>query len=91
MVPCCVCSVDFPARRLLGRGGGAAAAAYRGARDSAAVQSYLAFVEHLVSKAPERIGVVALPFEGRNLCVYSRESGAEGESAASECVPCECV
>jgi len=52
---------------------------------SAAAASYLAFVDHLVSKAPERIGVAPLGFEGRNLCVYARAGGV-GDGG---CVACD--
>ena len=63
VVPCCVCAVDFPNRRLPGDD----------------PTSYDAFVSYLVSKAPDRIGTLTLPFEGRNVCVFSlpKEDGAE--------------
>ena len=53
---------------------------------------------HLRNKAPGRIGLATLPFEGKNLVVYSLpqgvggarqpEAGGEGD-AAFGCVPCE--
>ena len=75
VVPCCVCSVDFPAR---------------------AAMSYDAFVAYLVAKAPTRIRVATLGFEGRNLCVYALPDDAERASPAGvaaafdegACAPC---
>ncbi|EOD23573.1 hypothetical protein EMIHUDRAFT_239479 [Emiliania huxleyi CCMP1516] len=44
------------------------------------VTSYTAFVKYLVDKAPGRIGTRTLPFEGKNIVVYSLpESGGGGE------------
>jgi len=56
VVPCCVYSTAFPSRR--GPGG-------------RPVTSYDAFVEFLVQKAPDRIAVATLPFEGKNKVVFS--------------------
>ena len=33
--------------------------------------SHPRFIEYLVAKAPERIRTCVLPFEGKNICVYS--------------------
>ena len=33
--------------------------------------TYPAFIKHLVAKAPDRIRTRVLPFEGKNVCVYS--------------------
>ena len=55
-VPCCVYSAAFPTRRDA-----------RGRR----VTQYDAFVDYLVAKAPGRIGVATLPFEGKNKVVFS--------------------
>ena len=56
VVPCCVYSASFPTRRDR-----------RGRR----VTSYRHFVDYLLEKAPGRIGLATLPFEGKNLVVYS--------------------
>ena len=56
IVPCCVFAVDFAERRNA---------------DGQPVVTHEAFVRYLRAKAPERIGVVTLPFGGRNVCVYS--------------------
>ena len=55
VVPCCVCPGSFPHRRLRG----------------APVSTHDDFVEYLVSKAPEEIGVARLGFEGKDHVVYS--------------------
>ena len=46
---------------------------------------------YLVDKAPGRIGTRTLPFEGKNIVVYSLpESGGGGEGeGAMLCEPCE--
>ncbi len=54
VVPCCVYACEFPGRRLRGR----------------PVRKYEQFIEYLVSKAPRRIRVAQLPFEGKNKVVY---------------------
>ena len=77
VVPCCVCSVDFPNRQLGGSKG---------------ATEYEAFIEYLVAKAPGHIGVVTLPgFEGRNRCVYSLPPTTKSADAANDadcCAPC---
>ena len=55
VVPCCVCPGSFPHRRLRG----------------APVSTHDDFVEYLVSKAPEEMGVARLGFEGKDHVVYS--------------------
>ena len=57
VVPCCVCARSFPDRRL---------------PNGTEPLSYDAFIEYLVSKAPDRIRTAKLDFEGRNTVVYSR-------------------
>ena len=56
VVPCCVFAVDFPNRR---------------GTDGRSIDTHGAFVNYLQAKAPDRIGVTTLPFEGKNLVVYS--------------------
>lgn len=55
--------------------------------------TFAAFIKHLVAKAPERIRTCTLPFEGKNVCVYSVpevDSGAPGAvSYPPLCVVCE--
>ena len=66
-VPCCVYSNFFPSRRdAHGR----------------KVTRYDAFIDYLVAKAPGRIGVATLPFEGKNRVVYSLRSD-------QACAPCD--
>ena len=66
-VPCCVYSNFFPSRRdAHGR----------------KVTRYDAFIDYLVAKAPGRIGVATLPFEGKNRVVYSLRPD-------QACVPCD--
>ena len=80
VVPCCVYSNLFPLRRdQRGR----------------LVTSYRDFVAYLIAKDPERIGVVELPFEGKNKVVYLKPEfarrgggGAEGGGLVV-CEPCE--
>ena len=67
-VPCCVYSAAFPLRRDA-----------RGRR----VTQYNAFIDYLVAKAPGRIGVATLPFEGKNKVVYSLPRPEEA------CQPCD--
>ena len=69
VVPCCVYSKEFDARRD----------ATTGLR--VGTMSYQAFCRFLVAKDPQRIRVATLPFEGKNLVVYSAPEGG--------CVPCE--
>ena len=71
VVPCCVCAVDFPNRKMQPLRQRPPALQQRGPPTTKADAEYLAFVDHLVAKAPERIGVTMLGFEGRNLCIYS--------------------
>ena len=59
------------------------------------VTSYRDFVAYLIAKDPERIGVVELPFEGKNKVVYLKPEfarrgggGAEGGGLVV-CEPCE--
>lgn len=54
VVPCCVYASEFPRRRLAGQ----------------AVTQYHQLIDYLVSKAPDRIQVAELPFEGKNKVVY---------------------
>jgi len=56
VVPCCVFAVDFPSRR---------------GPEGAPVDTHGAFVRYLQAKAPERIRLATLPFEGKNIVVYS--------------------
>ena len=84
IVPCCVYSTLCPKRRDgLGR----------------RVSTYRAFIEYLVAKAPDRIGVAALPFEGKNLVLYARpeavgpmppctDAGKEAAQQPEQCVEC---
>ena len=66
-VPCCVYSNFFPSRRdAHGR----------------KVTRYDAFIDYLVAKAPGRIGVATLPFEGKNRVVYSLRPD-------QACAPCD--
>jgi hypothetical protein len=66
-VPCCVYSNFFPSRRdAHGR----------------KVTRYDAFIDYLVAKAPGRIGVATLPFEGKNRVVYSLRLD-------QACAPCD--
>ena len=55
--------------------------------------TFAAFIKHLVAKAPERIRTCTLPFEGKNVCVFSVpevDSGAPGAvSYPPLCVVCE--
>ena len=59
--------------------------------------SHAEFIRYLVAKAPDRIRTCTLPFEGKNVCVYSlpEQSPLEGTScpiAASLSALCiECV
>jgi hypothetical protein len=52
--------------------------------------SYPAFVRHLVAKAPGLIRTCVLPFEGKNVCVYSHGDPRTGPSSGctTECVEC---
>lgn len=56
VVPCCVFPSQFPHRRLPGGGG--------------QVRTYAHFVQYLLAKAPGRIQVAELPFEGMNKVLY---------------------
>ena len=69
-VPCCVYSTAFPSRRdAQGR----------------KVTKYDAFVDYLLAKAPGRIGVATLPFEGKNRVVYSLRP----DQAYDPCISCD--
>ena len=69
-VPCCVYSTLFPTRRdARGR----------------LVKRYDAFIEYLLAKAPGRIGVATLPFEGKNKVIYSLRP----DQQAMACAPCD--
>ena len=69
-VPCCVYSGLFPQR-----------VDRRGRR----ITKYDAFVDYLVAKAPGRIGVATLPFEGKNKVIYSLRP----DQQAMACAPCD--
>ena len=73
VVPCCVYSALAPTRRN--------AAGKR-------VTEYAAFVQYLREKAPGRIGVEQLPFEGKNLVVFSLPA-ATRRSGEPECSRCD--
>lgn len=58
--------------------------------------SYLAFIRHLVAKAPGRVRTKSLPFEGKNVVVYGlplEEQIQEPERAADDesCFVCETI
>ena len=62
------------------------------------VNSHAALVDHLRRKDPERIGVATLPFEGKNVVLYSlprrttapsSQGGGEGGAAILTGEPCE--
>ena len=46
--------------------------------------SYPAFIKYLVAKAPDLIRTCVLPFEGKNICVYSRPTTRTGP-----CIECD--
>ena len=53
-----------------------------------------ALLEYLRAKAPDRIGVATLPFEGKNQVVYllpraRNEHAGLQEAPAAGCQPCE--
>ena len=83
VVPCCVYAHKFPARR--------------DARSGRRVTTYDGLVAYLASKAPGRIGVSTLPFEGKNKVVYllPHAAGAAGRGESEEaggvavCEECE--
>jgi hypothetical protein len=86
VVPCCVFTRLFPARRL---------------RSGAPVTTHAQLCTYLREKAPGRIGIRTLPFAGKNTVVYSlpeslpehragsqtRGQGA-GAGEAEQCEPC---
>ena len=75
VVPCCVYSALAPTRRN--------AAGKR-------VTEYAAFVQYLREKAPGRIGVEQLPFEGKNLVVFSLPAATPtSRSGEPECSRCD--
>ena len=82
VVPCCVYSSQFPKRRDA---------------NNRQVTSYSQLVKFLVDKAPDRICVAALPFEGKNLVVYSKPTASRAPmrpdsnqaSSAPICQLCE--
>ena len=70
LVPCCVFAAAFPTR-----------VDARGRR----VTTHDALVAYLRAKAPDRIGVATLPFEGRNKVLFLRPEALPGET----CQPCD--
>ncbi|KAL1507436.1 hypothetical protein AB1Y20_008275 [Prymnesium parvum] len=71
VVPCCTYSDDFP---------------HRVDASGRRVTSYDSLIRFLKSKAPDKIGVHQLPFEGKNLVVYSLPI-ALGTLTCGDCGP----
>ena len=76
VVPCCVFSRLFPARRLPGPAGGVP------------VTTHPQFCEYLRAKDPEQIRLARLPFAGKQVVVYSLGKGAALADDASGCIEC---
>lgn len=78
VVPCCTYSADFPHRRRPPgpdnpRGGGA-------------VTTHAHLVEYLLAKAPGVCKTAVLPFEGKNVVVYSL-GGKAGDASLCRAIP----
>jgi hypothetical protein len=65
IVPCCVFATDYPWRML----------------DGKTVTTTEEFIRYLVRKDPLRIAVADLPFQGKNVVVYSRPATRSSGSA----------
>ena len=74
VVPCCVFAVDF---------------AHRRGPEGQPVNNHSAFVRYLQAKAPDRIGVATLPFEGKNVVLYSLPKRAQGTRTMAGGDACE--
>ena len=74
VVPCCVFAVDF---------------AHRRGPEGQPVNNHSAFVRYLQAKAPDRIGVATLPFEGKNVVLYSLPKRVQGTRTMAGGEACE--